>query len=138
MLTTLQKLGVATSLSRPAVSNDNPYSESLFRTLKYTPKYPSQPFETIAAAREWVNDFVDWYNHEHRHSGIQFVTPAQRHEGKDQAILIQRKAVYEAAKAQKPKRWSQHTRNWDWQSEVCLNPDKPKDTGGNNSPNAIH
>jgi len=94
MLATLQKLGVATSLSRPAVSNDNPYSESLFRTLKYTPKYPSQPFETIAVAREWVSDFVDWYNHQHRHSGIQFVTPAQRHDAKDQAILIQRKAVY--------------------------------------------
>lgn len=138
MLATLQKLGVANSLSRPAVSNDNPYSESLFRTLKYSPRYPYQPFETIATARQWVSDFVDWYNHAHRHSGIQFVTPVQRHQGEDQVILIQRKAVYETAKAQNPKRWSQHPRNWDWQSEVCLNPDQPNDAGIDNTSSTVH
>lgn len=138
MLATLQKLGVANSLSRPAVSNDNPYSESLFRTLKYSSLYPSQPFETIATARQWVSDFVDWYNYEHRHGGIQFVTPEQRHQGEDQAILVQRKAVYEAAKAKNSKRWSQQTRNWDWQPDVCLNPDKPNNTEPNNTSGTVH
>jgi transposase InsO family protein len=125
MLSTLQKLGVIPSLSRPAVSNDNPYSESLFKTLKYCPKYPKQAFEDLDAARSWVTEFVQWYNQEHHHSGIKWVTPEQRHKGKDQAILIKRQATYEAAKAKNPARWShQGIRNWEWQSEVNLNPDK--------------
>lgn len=138
MLATLQKLGVVTSLSRPAVSNDNPYSESLFKTLKYCPKYPTQPFEDVAAAREWVTGFVQWYNHEHRHSCIQFVTPAQRHAGEDRAILIQRKATYEMARAKNPARWSKNTRNWEWQSTVSLNPDKPNDSKLENSSGTVH
>ncbi|WP_292436278.1 IS3 family transposase [Methylobacter sp.] len=126
LLSTLQKLGVAPSRSRPGVSNDNPYSEALFKTLKYAPQSgASQPFADLTAARTWVATFVHWYNHEHRHSGIQFVTPAQRHVGIDRAILIQREAVYKAAKTKNPTRWSQDTRNWDWQAVVCLNPDKP-------------
>jgi transposase InsO family protein len=124
MLATLQKLGVIPSLSRPSVSNDNPYSESLFRTLKYRPNYPFKPFDKLEDARQWVAGFVAWYNHEHRHSGIQFVTPAQRHAGNDQAILTRRKATYLAAKEAHPNRWSQAIRNWDWCSQVCLNPDK--------------
>ena len=124
MLATLQKLGIMPSFSRPSVSNDNPYSESLFRTLKYRPKYPVKPFETLEDARQWVAGFVEWYNHQHRHSGIQFVTPAQRHARNDQAILTQRKATYLAAKAAHPNRWSRDIRNWDWCSQVCLNPDK--------------
>lgn len=70
MLATLQALGVAPSFSRPAVSNDNPYSESLFKTLKYRPAYPRQAFESLLAARQWVGTFVQWYNDEHRHSAI--------------------------------------------------------------------
>src|SRR3546814_8202691 len=81
MLATLQALGVAPSYSRPAVSNDNPFSESLFKTLKYRPAYPRQAFEDLGAARAWVSEFECWYNHEHRHSAIRFVTPAQRHAG---------------------------------------------------------
>ena len=77
MLATMITLGVMASLSRPAVSNDNPYSESLFKTLKYRPEYPMHPFTDIAAARSWVTTLVQWYNHEHRHSAIRFVTPAQ-------------------------------------------------------------
>jgi transposase InsO family protein len=125
LLATLQQLGVAPSRSRPAVSNDNPYSESLFKTMKYSIQYPSQPFVSLTAAREWVADFVQWYNLEHRHSRIHYVTPEQRHTGEDQVILKQRQTVYERAKAQKPERWSRNTRNWNWQAEVCLNPDKP-------------
>ena len=62
MLATLQALGVMPSLSRPSVSNDNPYSESLFKTLKYRPDYPARAFETVLAARQWVGTFVNWYN----------------------------------------------------------------------------
>ncbi len=90
MLATLQQLGIIPSLSRPSVSNDNPYSESLFKTLKYRPEYPSLPFKTLVDAREWVADFVSWYNHEHLHSAIKFVTPAQRHAGNDKTILAKR------------------------------------------------
>jgi len=123
MLATLQQLGVMPALSRPAVSNDNPYSESLFKTLKYRPQYPLQPFAALAAARQWVADLVQWYNHEHRHSAIGFVTPAQRHAELDEALLNQRNALYEEARRQNPRRWSQHTRNWNRIHTVHLNPD---------------
>ena len=112
------------SFSRPAVSNDNPYSESIFKTLKYRPEYPARPFANLIGARQWVAGFVDWYNHEHRHSAIQFVTPAQRHAGLDTAILNHRKVAYEAAKARHPERWSRETRNWEPVKVVYLNPDK--------------
>jgi len=124
MLATLQKLGVVPSFSRPSVSDDNPYSESLFRTLKYAPSYPNQPFQNIESAREWVHTFVRWYNEQHRHSAIRYVTPGQRHAGEDQAILIQRKTVYEAAKKRNPARWSGAIRNWDRIENVWLNPPK--------------
>lgn len=126
MLATLQKLGVVPSFSRPSVSNDNPYSEALFRTLKYTPAYPAQAFETIEQAREWVQRFVTWYNTEHRHSAIRFVTPQQRHQGTDQAILAHRAKVYEEAKIAHPDRWrGRSTRNWTPTGAVWLNPDHP-------------
>lgn len=124
MLATLQALGVAPSFSRPAVSNDNPYSESLFKTLKYRPTYPHKAFEDLLAARQWVGMFVQWYNHEHRHSAIRFVTPAQRHEGIDVLLLEKRAIVYEAAKQQRPERWSGVTRNWQPVLVVHLNPDQ--------------
>jgi transposase InsO family protein len=126
MLATLQELGVMTSFSRPSVSNDNPYSESLFRTLKYRPEYPEKAFEDIANTRNWVEGFVDWYNHEHLHSGIKFVTPVQRHQGDDQAILANRKKVIEEAKSKHPNRWSNQTRDWSMVTEVKLNPEKCK------------
>ena len=124
MLATLQRLGVMPSFSRPAVSNDNPYSESLFKTLKYRPAYPLRPFADLAAARRWVSGLVDWYNREHRHSAIRFVTPAQRHAGEDGALLEQRQAVYEQARARHPQRWRGPTRNWQRVQTVHLNPDQ--------------
>jgi len=124
MLATLQQLGVIPSFSRPSVSNDNPYSESLFRTLKYRPEYPEQPFISLQAARDWVQGFVDWYNHEHLHSAIHFVTPEQRHAGKDVTILAQRKQVYLNARSQNPSRWSGSIRNWEPVTVVHLNPEK--------------
>ena len=123
MLATLQKLGVIPSFSRPACSNDNPFSESLFKTLKYRPAYP-RSFESLMVARQWVGTFVHWYNEEHRHSAINFVTPAQRHAGLDGALLRKRIAVYEAAKARHPERWSGATRNWKPVTIVHLNPEK--------------
>ena len=124
MLATLQTMDILPSFSRPAVSNDNPYSEALFKTLKYWPDYPAHPFTDLKQARCWVAGFVDWYNHNHRHSAIQIVTPHQRHTGQDSAILKRRKAVYEAAKQQRPERWRSQTRNWDPVCVVYLNPDK--------------
>ena len=124
MLATLQKLGVIPSFSRPACSNDNPFSESLFKTLKYRPAYPQRSFESLMAARQWVGTFVHWYNEEHRHSAIKFVTPAQRHAGLDAALLRKRAEVYEAAKARRPERWSGDTRSWEPVTTVHLNPEK--------------
>jgi transposase InsO family protein len=89
----MEELGVQSSYSRPRVSDDNPYSEALFRTLKYRPEWPSSGFVSLEAARDWVQNFVDWYNNKHRHSKINFVTPAQRHRGEDKVILEKRELV---------------------------------------------
>lgn len=122
MLATLNNLGVIPSFSRPRVSNDNPYSESLFKTLKYSAGYPKS-FSSIEEARDWVEGFVNWYNNEHRHSGIKFVTPMQRHTGEDKKLLSKRRETYKKAQQKNPERWSENIRNWDWIEEVYLNPD---------------
>lgn len=122
MLATLQKLGVATSFSRPGVSNDNPFSESLFKTFKYVPHYPGSGFESIDQAREWSLKFAHWYNYKHLHSNLNFVTPQQRHCGQDAAIIAHRKEVYKNAKACFPERWSKDIRQWDLPECVILNP----------------
>lgn len=124
MLVTLQRLGVVPSFSRPSVSNDNAFSEALFRTLKYRPTYPRGAFQSLKAARKWVADFVDWYNHEHFHSGIKFVTPAQRHEGRDREILANRDRVAKQAKAKFPERFTGATRDWSMKETVILNRQK--------------
>jgi len=126
MLATMQRLGIAPSRSRPSVSNDNPYSESLFRTLKYRPAMPVKPFENLFQARRWVTDLVHWYNEEHRHSAIAFVTPAQRHAELDKNLLAGRTAVYEKARQANPQRWSSQCRNWRHLDQVHLNPEKPQ------------
>jgi putative transposase len=126
MLATMQRLGVAQTRSRPAVSNDNPYSESLFKTLKYRPELPLKPFEDLLQARRWVTELVHWYNDEHRHSAIKFVTPAQRHAGADCALLDARIKVYDQARKSNPLRWSKQTRNWQFIDAVHLNPETPK------------
>lgn len=125
MLATMQRLGVAHSRSRPCVSNDNPYSESLFRTLKYRPQMPLKPFADLLHARRWVAELVHWYNHEHRHSAIGFVTPTQRHAGIDKPLLKNRSTVYETARRAHPNRWSGSVRNWSPIVEVHLNPNTP-------------
>lgn len=124
----LEALGVTPSYSRPRVSNDNPYSESLFRTFKYRPEYPVKGFESINAAREWVSDFVKWYNGEHRHSAIRYVTPDQRHKGEDLNILAKRRRVYRKARESRPERWSRSVRNWQPIEKVWLNCPKEAET----------
>ena len=126
MLATLQRLGIVPSFSRPHVSDDNPYSESLFRTLKYRPEFPRDPFASMEAARQWVEDFVAWYNTEHLHSAISFVKPEDRHTGRDIDILAARQRVYEAARNRNPERWARDTRNWERVAVVKLNPEREK------------
>jgi putative transposase len=121
MLVTMQKLGVVPSFSRPSVSDDNPFSESLFKTLKYCPQYPTKPFESIDDATIWVAAFVAWYNSEHLHSGIKFVTPNSRHAGDDVIILEKRNVVYQDAREKNPLRWSKTTRDWKRIAVVKLN-----------------
>ena len=130
MLATLQWLGIVPSFSRPKVSDDNAYSEALFRTLKYRPEYPSVPFQSLEESRSWTSKFERWYNHEHRHSGIKFVSPASRHSGEDAAILLRRKEAYEEARRKNPNRWSRGIRNWNRITEVRLNPSKRCEEAG--------
>jgi len=124
LLATMQWLGVTPSHSRPRVSNDNAYAESVFRTCKYRPEYPCEGFATLEEARAWVMRFVQWYNTEHRHSGLNFVTPEQRHTAQAEDVMKQRIEVYEAARARNPRRWSCKTRNWSLPHSVWLNPEK--------------
>jgi putative transposase len=123
MLATMQRLGIVPSFSRPSVSDDNPFIESLFKTLKYCPEYPSDGFATVEKACEWVARFVDWYNWEHQHSAIGFVTPGDRHAGDDVAILAARRAVYAQARERHPERWTGDARSWKRPVTVTLNPE---------------
>lgn len=124
LLSKMYELGVTPSRGRPRVSNDNPYSEALFRTLKYCPQWPADGFDSLDSARRWGLQFIDWYNNEHRHSRIRFVTPNERHAGKDADILKQRHALYLEARRQHPERWARHTRNWQAIGPVTLNPQR--------------
>lgn len=124
MLATLQRLGIAASFSRPRVSDDNAMCEAIFRTLKYRPGFPRRPFSSLDEARRWVTDFVAWYNDEHLHSGLRYVTPNDRHDGRDGEILANRRAVYRAAKNRTPRRWTGNTRNWSPIGNVTLNPER--------------
>jgi putative transposase len=128
MQTKMNDLGVLASRSRPGVSNDNPYIESLFRTVKYCPRWPSEGFKSLEHARQWVQEFVQWYNHEHRHSRINFVTPDQRHRGEDELILAKRQELYELKKSANPERWQGATRNWNPVGPVQLNPENVSKT----------
>jgi hypothetical protein len=123
----LQELGVVSSYSRPRVSNDNPYSESLFRTVKYHPRWPAEGFASLDDTRLWVKAFVQWYNHDHRHSRIKFVTPQQRHTGEDIKLLKKRQVLYHKVMKLHPERWSTTTRNWQHEPVVELNPKHHKE-----------
>ncbi len=118
----LETLGIQSSFSRPRVSNDNPYSEAMFRTLKYRPEYPHKGFESLEDARKWSRQFVNWYNEIHLHSGLNFVTPTQCHNGKYKDVLSKRIGVYETARKRNPERWARGTRDWSAHEQVALNP----------------
>ena len=124
VLAMLYWLGVKPSYSRPRVSDDNAFAESLFRTAKYHPEFPAKGFADLDAARTWAAEFVRWYNDEHRHSGIRYVTPGQRHCGADQAILAARHELYRQARERNPARWSGTTRDWTPIGAVTLNPER--------------
>jgi putative transposase len=124
VLAMLHWLGVKPSYSRPRVSDDNAFAEALFRTAKYRPEFPADGFADLDSARAWAVRFTHWYNFEHKHSGIQYVSPAQRHVGEDHAILGARHAVYLAARHRNPARWSGETRNWSPVGPVTLNPER--------------
>jgi putative transposase len=124
VLAMLHWLGIKPSYSRPRVSDDNAFAEALFRTAKYRPEFPLKGFADLVAARQWAMQFVQWYNHDHRHSGIRYVTPAQRHAGWDYPLLKARHAVYQSARERNPRRWSGNTRNWTPVGVVTLNPER--------------
>lgn len=120
------ELGVLTSYSRPRVSNDNPFAESVFRTVKYAPSFPEYGFDSLETARVWVNDFVSWYNNEHKHSGLNFVTPNERHTLKDAQVLAQREEVLLKAKGANPARWNgRDVRDCSPVPPTALNPVRP-------------
>jgi transposase InsO family protein len=129
VLAMLHWLGIEPSYSRPRVSDDNAFAEALFRTAKYRPAFPLKGFADLDAARHWAGRFVQWYNHEHRHSGIRYVTPAQRHAGQDRGLLRARHALYQAARASNPRRWTGQTRNWAPIGVVTLNPERDSIAG---------
>lgn len=122
LLTTLNNLGITRSNSRPRVSDDNPYIESMFKTVKYMPSFPHSGFATIEEAREWVSSFVHYYNFEYRHSGMKNLTPKQRHEGLAHNILERRKEILETARAKTPERWTGNVQNCELEDVVWLNP----------------
>jgi transposase InsO family protein len=124
VLAMLHWLGIKPSYSRPRVSDDNAFAEALFRTAKYRPDFPTNGFAHLEAARDWAMRFAHWYNHEHRHSGIRYVTPAQRHAGQDRSMLAKRHALYQAARDSNPRRWSGQTRDWTPIGAVTLNPER--------------
>ncbi len=124
MLACMQNLGVQPSYSRPRVSNDNAHAETVFRTAKYSALWPERRFCSLDEARAWVHRFVGWYNHEHRHSGLQYVTPVQRHRGDADDLLARRRVIYAAAKERHPRRWSGAARGWQLENRVWLNPER--------------
>jgi len=101
----LSDLGVTKTHSRPHVSNDNPYSESHFKTLKYRPDFPDR-FGSIQDARAFAKQFFGWYNEEHRHSGISMLTPAMLHHGEAELVIAKRQAVLNDAYARHPERFA--------------------------------
>lgn len=125
----MHQLGIKPSYSRPRVSNDNAFAEAFFRTAKYHPSLDIRNgFDSLEAARQWADGFVQWYNQQHKHSALGFVTPQQKHAGEDEAILAKRRAVYEAKRANRPERWiNGKCRNWHATEFTTLNPVSPRE-----------
>ena len=116
----LTQMRVGLSYSRPRVSDDNPYIESWFKTVKYHVTYP-KIFLGLSHARKWFADFIAWYNTSHRHSGILYVTPHQKHTGSDAVILAARQRTLNAAAVSFPNRFVNGPRKFTPIQEVVLN-----------------
>jgi putative transposase len=124
LMALLRELKVDVSHSRPRTSNDNPFIESLFKTMKYRVNYPGR-FEDLSDARLWMAEFVYWYNTEHLHSTIGYVTPEQMRNGQAEAIFEQRNSTMRQAQIRYPERWgTRSVKHWNVLREVVLNPDK--------------
>ena len=122
----LADLGVTKTHSRPYVSNDNPYSEAQFKTMKYRPDYPDR-FGSLQDARAWARLFFHWYNHEHYHTGLALLTPATVHYGHAQAVLDRRQHVLQTAYAAHPERFVRGVpRSPSLPSEVWINKPSPE------------
>jgi transposase InsO family protein len=120
------RLGIIPSFSRPRVSDDNPFIESFFKTLKYRCGYPKF-FTSIEHARNWFADFINWYNTSHMHSGLQYVTPIQKRKGLHHAIFANRNEVIAEAKKKHPSRWGKRdTKKYVAPSAEILNEAKNK------------
>ena len=123
LMALMRELNVEISHNRPRVSNDNPFIESLFKTLKYRVNYPLR-FRDLNHAREWLAEFVQWYNTEHLHSAIGHVTPEQLRTGEAAKIFERRNGVMQKARTEYPERWgSRSMKIWSAPQEVALNPD---------------
>lgn len=124
LMVLLRELNVEVSHNRPRVSNDNPFIESLFKTMKYRINYPDR-FKDLSHAREWMAAFVHWYNTEHLHSALGHVTPEQMRTGAAEAIFARRNEAMRQAQMTYPERWgSKSVKSWQIRQEVVLNPDK--------------
>ena len=122
----MAELGISLSYTQPRVSNDNAYVETWFLTMKYHQSYPVRRFRDLLAVQAWVDGFVEWYNAEHRHSGIKYVTPNQRHYGEADAVCSVRQRTYEQARQQHPRRWSRPARDWSQPQIVRVNHPRPQ------------
>ena len=132
----LADLRVTKTHSRPHVSNDNPYSEAQFKTMKYRPDYPSR-FGSQQDARAWAKAFFDWYNHEHHHTGLALLTPADVHFHRAQSVLQKRQAVLTAAYARTPERFVKGApAPMQVPQAVWINPPKPAKDPGNENENS--
>lgn len=120
LLALFYSLGICNSYSRPRISNDNPFIESWFKTLKYGVSYPGK-FSSIEEAREWFASFVAGYNNSHSHSGMHFITPQQVRSGQYESIINNRNQVMMEAKSRNPQRWSRHVKQLPEEHIVTLN-----------------
>lgn len=123
VLALMYALGITPSHSRPRVSNDNAHAEAFFRTAKYHPTMVPGGFASLEDAREWAASFIRWYNYEHKHKALNFVTPHQKHTGEDVVLLAQRDQLYQQHRDKNPRRWIKgNTRDWTPVQSSALNP----------------
>ena len=115
-----RNIGIVTSFSRPSVSDDNPFIESFFKTMKYSPQFPYRAFLSLEEAKKWVESFMTWYNEYHLHSAINYISPNQKHRGQDKDLLEKRHQVFKQAQQKNPVRWSKSAAAWSYSNSTSL------------------